>query len=571
MCTGFFCLFLLAMGLAVTNTSVLGQAKKVGALRIVGNKNISSSEIRAWFRLDTLSVENDKGLGDILDRIRKEYARRGYPFLVIDSVSTSLNDTGEPELIIALNEGKRTVLSELQLVGLRSINLKEPLVEEETPFTDETLEQAIDGILKQYEAHGFPFATVRVKDIRFRPREEIILAEATLEIDEGIPLVVKHVKVEGNSVTKSNVITREANISAGVPFRTGMLEQVQRRVERLRLFSKVHRPELFVTDEKEGGILIRIEEGSPNRFDGVVGYVPGARQNESGYVMGLVDVQLRNLFGTGRRLSTRWHREDRLTQEIGLRYFEPWIASYPVNGEIGFAQRKQDSIYVRQSIDLKSDLRISDLFSVGVSFSQTNVYPGEGQTIVRRSGTMSFGGFLSYDSRDDATTPTDGSFYFTEYQTGSKRTSGFRSERTQRITLDLEYYVSLSRRQVIGTMIHGREFRAGSLQTSDLYRLGGTTTLRGYRESQFLGSRLAWLNLEYRYLTGGRSFVYAFLDAAYISSSGLMASLPDQRKWGYGVGIRVETGVGLIGVSLALGEGDTFSTAKLHFRIANEF
>ena len=40
---------------------------------------------------------------------------------------------------------------------------------------------------------------------------------------------------------------------------------------------------------------------------------------------------------------------------------------------------------------------------------------------------------------------------------------------------------------------------------------------------------------------------------------------------GYGLGFRLDTAVGLMGVAFAFGEGDTFSTAKLHFRLLSEF
>ena len=42
-------------------------------------------------------------------------------------------------------------------------------------------------------------------------------------------------------------------------------------------------------------------------------------------------------------------------------------------------------------------------------------------------------------------------------------------------------------------------------------------------------------------------------------------------RLGYGAGLRVDTPLGLIGVSLAFGKGDTFGTSKLHVRLANEF
>ncbi|MEJ2104351.1 MAG: hypothetical protein P8X47_07220, partial [Ignavibacteriaceae bacterium] len=41
--------------------------------------------------------------------------------------------------------------------------------------------------------------------------------------------------------------------------------------------------------------------------------------------------------------------------------------------------------------------------------------------------------------------------------------------------------------------------------------------------------------------------------------------------FGYGLGITVETTIGLLGVSFALAQGDSFSEGKIHFGIINEF
>jgi outer membrane protein insertion porin family len=107
-----------------------------------------------------------------------------------------------------------------------------------------------------------------------------------------------------------------------------------------------------------------------------------------------------------------------------------------------------------------------------------------------------------------------------------------------------------------------------------MYRLGGTTTLRGYRESQFIGSRIAWTNVEYRFLLSPRSFFFGFLDGGYYflpdnQIQGIQSS--QSFKYGYGIGTRIETGIGLLGVSFAFGEGDSFSQGKIHFGIVNEF
>jgi outer membrane protein insertion porin family len=187
---------------------------------------------------------------------------------------------------------------------------------------------------------------------------------------------------------------------------------------------------------------------------------------------------------------------------------------------------------------------------------------------------------VKYDSRDNPVTPTHGLLYSTEYQTGIKQTLsndafpvGSRST-TRKIVFDLLYYLSPFPRQVISTELHLRDFSNDHADVSDLFRIGGATTLRGYREGFFIGSRLAWTNLEYRVLVTPRSYFYGFMDFGYIVQPAF--ATPDgrtseQNKIGYGIGVRMDSDLGLIGVSIALGEGDTFSTAKIHIRLINEF
>ena len=145
---------------------------------------------------------------------------------------------------------------------------------------------------------------------------------------------------------------------------------------------------------------------------------------------------------------------------------------------------------------------------------------------------------------------------------------------TQRVLFDLKYYRTLWFRNVLAAELHVRDFRARDIDQSDLFQLGGATTLRGYREGQFLGSCLVWSNLEYRVLMASQSFVFGFVDAGYIVQPALASielEASEQTKIGYGIGVQLDSGIGLIGVSIALGEGDTFSTAKLHIRLINAF
>jgi outer membrane protein insertion porin family len=490
------------------------------------------------------------------------------------------------EVRIFLNEGKPSVVRQIELDGYRNFTIAELYtvmkLHEGDPFVPSLLEQDVQSILQLYERKGYPLAKVVIQNVSFTDSTEEMSARVQIHIDEGKELHITELRIEGNKTTKDYVITREARLQKNELFSSDLQEKIKQRLDHLQLFSSVSLPELYLTDANQGGMSVRVVEGNQNSFDGVLGYIPSTGSSGGGYLTGLVNVSLRNLFGTGRKLSARWYQENQSSQETELHYFEPWVASYPVNAQLGFFQRKQDSTFVRMQYDIAAELMLTDEFSVGVSFSQCGVYPteGYGRSVMLESKTTSVGASVRYDSRDNPTTPASGILYSTEYQTGSKQTGidGMVSTEvkstTQRLVFDLSYYLSTFFRQVLATELHLRDFSSSTMDVSDLFRLGGASTLRGYREGQFLGSRIVWTNLEYRFLVAPRSFFYGFVDVGYIvqpSIAAMSMTASEQSKIGYGIGVRMDSSLGLIGVSFALGEGDTFGTSKIHIRLMNEF
>ncbi len=523
-------------------------------------------------------------LKDDFDLLKTMYSDSGYLYAQIDSFSLHPISDGV-DIQVNVNEGKQCTVDSVEFVGNASIpNAKLTQIlafGPGSPFVSSAVERGAHSILIEYENSGFPLTKVSVEDVSLAESSGRDGFRFRYRIIEGEQVKVKGLRVEGNTTTRSSVIIREARLHGDEYFSDQLARRVKERLERMQLFLSVSQPEFFMDQKEEGGLLVKVQEGNPNRFDGVIGYVPSPRPGVAGFVTGLVDLQFRNLFGTARKLAARWYREDKNTQEIGLQYYEPWIASYPFNGQIGFFQRVQDSTYVRTRFDFNLTFQLNEDLAFGGVFSRTNVIPSEsyGMTVLAESQTTSAGLTLSYDTRNDPVTPLWGLYYHTEYDVGKKEGYGSAnflssSNSIQRILMDLDYYIEPFGGQVVATEMHIQDFRSDLIELGDLFRLGGASTLRGYREGQFLGSRLVWANLEYRFMVERRSYLYGFLDAGYIVTPdeltiGLLAS--QQTKLGYGMGIRLDTSLGLIGVSIGFGEGDTFSTAKLHIRLINAF
>lgn len=489
------------------------------------------------------------------------------------------SDSALVDVSLLVREGDRYLIGALTFAGNAALSGADLRAATESgtgsPLDARLLEQDIARILFAYERAGYPFAAVRVGPIE--ARAEGATLDVSLLIDEGARVVIRDVRATGNTSTRDAVILRESRMSLPEQFDPEKLTRVGNRLRRLNLFSLVAEPQLRMSDSG-GVVILRVEEGRTSTFDGVIGYAPGLAPGDDGVVAGSVRIGLRNLFGTARVLNLRWQKDDRSSQEIFLQYVEPWVFNVPLNLGGTFQQRQQDSAYLRRSVAVAADLLLTESFTVAGSVGHDVTIPSvsAGPRPVANSRTLTAGLEIRYDSRNDAISPTSGVLYQNEYRIGDKKIFGPADERStlQKVSLDLQWYTQPLSRNVILVGLHGRQVTNDRLETSDLYRFGGTNTLRGYRELQFLGSRVAWTNVEYRLLLERRSFCYGFFDSGYyLLPADDVLGVPSSQgvKYGYGIGIRLETSLGNLGVSFALGGGDGLSGGKIHFGIINEF
>ena len=576
--------------LLLFTSSSLSSAATIRSLSVRGNSVFTGREITGWLSSRTGAQFSEAALRSDSVLVLDSYHAQGYlgvsvrfgpPFFSADSAFV--------DMILVVEEGRQTLLARLGVKG--NVRLSEAEILDRfdlapgAPLNQSLLERDIEALLVRYEKLGFPFTRCSVDSLLSRPGRLEDSADIVLGVEEGFRMTIDEIRVEGNKETDASVITRETRLERGEPFNPAKIDAIRERLNRLNIFSSVAAPELYLR-EGYGGLLLKVKEGNTNTFDGILGYIPPSVPGSSGYLTGLASVSMRNLFGTGRKLSLRWQREDRLSQEIGVRYLEPWIFSRPVNVGGGFLQRQQDSTYVRRTVDLRAELMLSEDLSVSLVFGAEKVIPAtDSTTVAQVVGTSeTTGGIeIQYDTRDDVYSPESGARYRTDYHYGHKSIgsvpagtalSAVTAGTVQRLGVDLEFFLPAFRRQVVAFGVHGREIRTGQVQQGEMYQFGGANTLRGYRENQFMGAEIAWTNAEYRFILARRSFLFGFLDTGYYNrpADDLLGTPPARAfKYGYGIGIRLDTPLGNMGVSFALGQGDSFGTAKIHIGLINDF
>lgn len=556
----------------------------IDRIDIQGNQAVSADEIITALGFVPGDDFNRPTIAPGIDRVRQLYADRGFLWAEIGAPDLQFTpDSSAVSLTLRIHEGPLALIGRIELIGHTRWEAYELLSEFDshpgTPFNPARLERDIDRILTRYEQYGYPYCSVRIS--RLHPEENRLTVQLTVR--EGPLIRVDGFRVEGNRVTRPEVITREFRLNPGDPFDQRRLEYGRARLLRSGLFIAVAPPDLDVNSNGDGAtIVVKVQEDRFSSFDGLVGYVPV--RGSGGFVTGAFNLSMNNLGGAGRRTEAAWIRLDPLSSDIRLSYEEPWIFGLPVTVGADFGHLTQDSTFTATQLGLSLKLPLTTTVdgygrlgwrrTIPDSLSALALAPS--REINARIG-------LAIDSRDQVLNPRRGTRFDLSAEYGlrfNERRPAFSPERertrTSTVRLDLEQFIPTVRRQAAMIGIHLVDIQTGeqALPVSQQVRFGGTRTLRGYRENEFQGARIAWSNLEYRMLLSSRSRFFIFLDTGYFESprrTGTGLDILKKTKIGYGMGIRLESSLGIIGIDYGIGEEDAALNGKVHIGFRNAF
>jgi outer membrane protein assembly factor BamA len=505
------------------------------------------------------------------------YRERGYLQAEIPDVRF-LPTGGGVRVGLTISEGPPAVLGAVDVVGNELLSDTEICamlgLQPGKPFAFAAFESGAERVLDRYENLGRPFAALEPRDILWRDGVAF-----TLAVREGQPVAVDGLRIEGNRVTRPQVIERIAGLEPGDPFQQRELDRAQARLERSGLFAAVDPLELVQgPDRTRNEVLIRVKEGRSNAVSGAVGY-GGA---DIGWT-GLFDLRLANLMGSGRQAHARWEGRGQGIELYQLAYAEPWILGSPVTAHVELARTIQDTLYTQSLIAIAGEMPILPELNLRAGWERESTVQSGSSLLGTSRNALVVGG--AWDSRDGMPYPTHGlqlggrvhlaSKHLRYDAKGGDESTDFGSII---IEAELERAQPLGRRWVAIVRGKGQGIRSEEpiIPYYELFPLGGAQSLRGYREEQFRGAHVELLQFEQHFLidaSGAR--LLGFVDVGHVSTKGTVLQAPGEpgslTRIGYGVGLRLGTRLGLVGLDYGLGEGDGPLEGKVHLALQSTF
>ncbi|MBD3287996.1 BamA/TamA family outer membrane protein [candidate division KSB1 bacterium] len=532
-----------------------------------------------------LPVSNIEQLIDALLQLYKDHDVTN---MQIDSVATKTGTSDSTIMLdfhVSENEKFRLTCIDIHCNNPQQRKFLESLIDLRTDVSPpQQLIFHIEKFLDHLENNGYPFSRITVDSIRILEQASV---EAFLTADTGPLVRIENIRIRGNKTTRESVILREIRIDPGEIYEQAKVSKIRKRLLKLGYFREIDEPRIILNSQGKGELIIEVEEGNMNNVDGVAGYNPASQNNQSGYFTGLIDISLANLMGTGRQIDAFWEKKDRKSQQLRFRYLEPWILGQPLHIGVSFQQLIQDTSFIKRNWTFDINYDFSENVVLFTNLGREEISPDSLGRVIwnlseSRSLLVNLG--IRYDTRDDLINPRTGLFYQTTVEFSRKKivqpAPGSLQESEpqssfdrKRLAMDMELLLPLFKWQVISLALHGRQITSdeAEIPISDLFRFGGSRTLRGYREDELWGEKIAWFNAEYRYLLSQRSRAFVFLDGGYHTRTTITSGKQEGYNLGYGIGFRIDTRLGLIGLDYGLSEGRSLSNGLVHVRLVNKF
>jgi len=523
-----------------------------------GSRVISEDVLRKGLLMRRgMPVDSVLVVGD-MKRILAHYQRVGYwqARVHFPDVVTKGNTT---VLRFRIEEHSRTQIESLEVRGDSVFSAEEReavlTMRAGTVLTTGRLHAQLDALLQFYENRGYPFCAL-IPDVAFIKDH----ARVVVDVQLGPLCVVDTIAFEGNALTRADVLLREMRLVVGEVYDQRKVDRAMRYLRRLNFLIFVDVPDVKRVGEMTT-LIVRVQEARTARVDGSVGYAGEGR----GFT-GAFALDIHNVAGAGRLGQVMWQRTGEGASDLQVRLEEPWVLNRPfsANFELDMRERLGYSEWV---VGIGATVRAWEGRTVWGQVSRGRVVPdssGFGVYEPSKRWAMTVG--AGFDGRDDVWNPRHGwvgdvSLVLSRVARGG----GAAIRRLQAVRVDAFYPMGV--RSVWALSGQGQWVsQVGGVPSEARIRVGGARSIRGYREEAFLATEVGWVSLEWRYLVGGRSRVFGFVDAGVLRDvTGQVVPV------GYGVGMVLQSKVGMVGFDVGWAREDGFGDGKVHVRVVNSF
>lgn len=549
---------------------------------------VKEKRIRSWANLKTAYPDSMLAL-QALAQVPKELMFRGFPEANLDSVKWR-GDT----CTAYLHLGRQMVFG-----GIEPGNIPEEVLRksgyrarlfEGKAFRTERLVSLKRSLVRYYEDRGFPFAEVSLTDMSLRNDT----VRASLGLTKNAEFRMDSIVVKGKSKIKESYLKNYLGIKTKDRYNESRISEISTRLKEIPFVTETEKPQVLFHENK-ATVYVFLNRKRASQFDGILGILPDNANPGDVLITGEIKLKLLSALNRGELIDLQWRKMQARTQNLNIHLAYPFLFNTPFGLEGTFELYKRDSLFLNlkgvigiqyhlvgnDHIKVFADIRSTDVLARS---TLRNIQTANPDNVDSRTQLYGFG--YRMQRLDYRLNPRKGLDLYAEASAGNKRIlfdSDIGAERYAGLqensllinaVLQASYFIPIPNRSTVMIGVKGAMMRNENLFESEIYRIGGLRTLRGFDEESIYASLYAIGTIEYRFLLNLDSYIFIFADGAYYENRAVNRRITD-RPIGFGLGISFSTKIGVFSLTYALGKQFDnpidARAGKIHFGISSFF
>ncbi|MEW6656155.1 MAG: outer membrane protein assembly factor BamA [Aquificota bacterium] len=473
-----------------------GEPEYVKSIRFEGNKSFSRGKLLGLMETKPVSLLafrlkppfSEEVLKEDVKKIRDFYRSEGFFEAKVDY---SLKKEGNRyEINIKIEEGPRYKLKDLNIEGNTLFAYKElvgDILKKNRGgyYRREVIDKLKDNIRKRYSEIGFLGVSVEEREDVNPEKKSVSLS---LRIQEGEPVYVNRIEVQGNYESRDYVIRRELRFQEGELANLKEIERSKTRIFNLGYYEDVS-IDPFPSEGKNWDFVAKVRERFTGQFSVGLGY------NQVTGISGFVSLRKGNFLGTGDIAGISISYGNKYKNN-SLSYTKRWFLNKPIDltGSL-YDKRIEYTTYTveRTGIDLIFSREFAEFWRVGAGVSlqkvnYKNISSNASPLIQQEAGTRQSRKFLfslTRDTRDNYLFPSKGSLTEINYSAAVPVLGG--NEKFNKIILSHQHFFKdrwldtgliLSVKGVFGMV---EPYGGKRVPLDERFFVGGDFTVRGYK------------------------------------------------------------------------------------------
>jgi outer membrane protein assembly factor BamA len=378
----------------------------------------------------------------------------------------------------------------------------------------EKLQPLLLKISKSLDNQGRSFSKVQLKNILIKDKTLF----ANLEIQSSEKRTINSVLVKGYEAFPTSFLKNYFNIKSNAVFNQKKINEISNTSKGLQFIKEIKPPEILFT--KDSTLLyLYFKKHQTNSFDGVVNFA--SKENGDLLFNGNIDLKLNNVADLGEKFELFWNSIGDERQEFKMVAELPYIFKSPITPEIAFSIYKQDSTFLNTTFNSKIKYSISDKLKVGLTYnseSSNNLQSSNTINSIHTFNSNFIGLHFSY-IKPKYDQFFNNKFYLEVTPSFGKRKTTEDSSYQFKIKTITSYIWDINYRNSLFIKNETGFLNSDTYLNNELFRIGGANSIRGFNEQSIFTSSYTFFNIEYRYLTSEKSFIYSITDIGSVKEN----------------------------------------------------